>query len=76
MTERLPALKPREVMRALERAGFFLHHVRGSHHYLKHPAKPGVLVVVPFHAKDVKRGTLSSIIRQAGLTTEEFATLL
>ncbi|MBV9757622.1 MAG: type II toxin-antitoxin system HicA family toxin [Alphaproteobacteria bacterium] len=71
MTE-LPVVRPRQLLRALERAGFFLHHVRGSHHYLRHPDKPGVLVTVPVHNRDLKRGTL----REAGLTPEELRRLL
>src|SRR5258707_13339161 len=54
----------------------FLHHVRGSHHYLRHPERPGVLVTVPFHDRDLKRGTLRAILRQAGLTPEELRDLL
>ena len=76
MTPRLPALKPREVIRALERAGFLLHHVTGSHHYFKHPERPALRVTVPVHAQDLKRGTLAAIIKQAGLTTEEFLKFL
>ncbi|MFO0985036.1 MAG: type II toxin-antitoxin system HicA family toxin [Planctomycetota bacterium] len=64
------------MIRALERAGFFLHHVRGSHHYFKHPARPELRVTVPVHARDIKRGTLSSIIRDAGPTDEEAPKLL
>jgi predicted RNA binding protein YcfA (HicA-like mRNA interferase family) len=64
------------VLRALERAGFFVHHVTGSHYYLKHPAKPGARVTLPWHNRDLKRGTLASIIEQAGYTTAEFAKLL
>lgn len=40
MSQRLPAVKPKEVLRALGRAGFFIHHTSGSHHVLKHPEKP------------------------------------
>ncbi|MCZ6906616.1 MAG: type II toxin-antitoxin system HicA family toxin [Deltaproteobacteria bacterium] len=40
MTPRLPALKPHEVLRALRRAGFFVHHTSGSHYILKHPDRP------------------------------------
>jgi predicted RNA binding protein YcfA (HicA-like mRNA interferase family) len=76
MTPRLPALRPSQVIRALERAGFFLHHATGSHHYFKHPEKPGRLVTVAVHARDLKRGTLASIIKQAGLTPDEFLNLL
>ncbi len=41
---RLPALKPREIIRALERAGFFIHHQTGSHAQLKHHTKPELRV--------------------------------
>jgi predicted RNA binding protein YcfA (HicA-like mRNA interferase family) len=76
MSRRLPAVKPKEVLRALGRAGFIIHHTSGSHHVLKHPAKANLRVTVPFHNKDLKRRTLGSIIEQAGLTTEEFRDLL
>jgi predicted RNA binding protein YcfA (HicA-like mRNA interferase family) len=72
----LPVLTPRQLIRALGRAGFLLHHVRGSHHYFRHPAKPGVLVTVPFHNRDLKRGTLRAILRQAGITLDELGRLL
>ncbi len=65
MTLRLPALRPREVIRALERAGFSLHHVTGSHHYFRHPDRPALRVTVPVHAADLERGTLAAIIKQA-----------
>jgi predicted RNA binding protein YcfA (HicA-like mRNA interferase family) len=76
MSERLPALTPRDVLSALQRAGFFIHHTTGSHHFLKHPAKPALRVSLPYHRKDLKRGTLRSILRQAGFTPEEFLKLL
>ncbi len=46
---KLPSITGREVVRALERLGFQLSHVRGSHHYLFHPQKR-VMVVVSIHA--------------------------
>jgi predicted RNA binding protein YcfA (HicA-like mRNA interferase family) len=73
---RLPGVKPRKAMRALERAGFSLAHVRGSHYYYTHPNDPTLLVCVPYHTRDLKRGTLASIIQAAQLTTEEFLKLL
>jgi len=76
MSKRLPAAKPREVLRALRKAGFFIHHTSGSHYILKHPDKPHLRVTLPYHNKDLKRKTLSSIIEQAGLTIEQFIDLL
>jgi predicted RNA binding protein YcfA (HicA-like mRNA interferase family) len=72
---RLPVCKPVEVIRARQRAGFFLDHSTGGHHYFRHPSHAGI-VTVPFHRKDLKRGTLKSILDQAGLSTEEFLQLL
>ena len=76
MSRGLPALKPKNVLRALEHAGFVVHHVTGSHYILKHPAKKNLRVTLPWHNKDLKRGTLVSIIEQAGYTVEEFVELL
>jgi len=72
---RLPASTPREVVRALTRAGFVLDHSTGSHHYYRHPTRPG-LVTVAVHARDLKRSVLHSILKQAGLSREEFLDLL
>lgn len=73
---RLPQVTGKEVVAALQREGFLLIHIRGSHHYLRKPGVTG-LVVVPVHAgKTVPAGTLRSIIRQAGLTTADLQQLL
>ena len=72
----LPVVRPRQLIRALERAGFFMHHIRGSHHYLRHPDRPGILITVPVHTRDLKRGTLRAILRQAGLTPDDLRDLL
>jgi predicted RNA binding protein YcfA (HicA-like mRNA interferase family) len=76
MTPRLPPLKPRRTLRALKRAGFFVDRTKGSHYPLKHPDNPALRVIVPYHTKDLKRKTLNSIIRQAGLTPDEFSKFL
>ncbi|MFP4171332.1 MAG: type II toxin-antitoxin system HicA family toxin [Candidatus Hydrogenedentota bacterium] len=71
---RLPTLRPREVAAALHRAGFEDAHQRGSHLHLKH--SDGREVVIPMHSKDLKRSTLLAIIKQAGLSQDEFRNLL
>jgi predicted RNA binding protein YcfA (HicA-like mRNA interferase family) len=73
---RLPALTPRQVRRALQRAGFFIHRTSGGHHILKHPRDPKLRVTVPEHRTDLKRKTLLTIIQQSGLTVDEFIDLL
>jgi predicted RNA binding protein YcfA (HicA-like mRNA interferase family) len=76
MSQHLPSVRPKEVIRALCRAGFFVHRTSGSHCALKHPGKPELRVTVPYHNKDLKRRTLASIIDQADLTVEEFLEIL
>ncbi len=73
MSKKLPALKSKKVIKVLERDGFIIHHTTGSHYILK---KEKLRVTVPYHNKDLKPGTLASIIKQAGLTVEEFLDLL
>ena len=74
---RLPALKAREVIRALERAGFVVTRSKGSHHRLVHANEPARATTVPVHkGHDIPRGTLGDIIEQAGLTEDEFLDLL
>jgi predicted RNA binding protein YcfA (HicA-like mRNA interferase family) len=73
MSSRLPVLKPREVLRALQRAGFEINHQSGSHVQLRHPEKPHLRITVPRHDRfDLPIFVLKSILRQAELTVEEF----
>jgi predicted RNA binding protein YcfA (HicA-like mRNA interferase family) len=65
----LPAKK---IIAALERAGFTVDRVTGSHYIL---IKGKLRTVVPFH-KSVKIGTLKSILNQIEMTVEEFSELL
>lgn len=76
MSRRLPQVTPAAVERALLRAGFYLRRVTGSHHQYKRRDRPELLVVVPFHRGTVPRGLLRKIIKDAGLTVEQFFNLL
>ncbi len=73
MSPALSDLPVRKVIRALESIGFIHNRTAGSHAVLRHP--DGRVAIVPQHGT-VKRGTLSSILRQAGLTPAEFLNLL
>ena len=65
-----------KVVRALERAGLVFRRQTGGHRILRHP-ETKASVSVPIHgSKDLKPGTLHRIIRQAGLTVDEFRRLL
>ena len=73
MSPRLPVLKPKEVLRALLKAGFEVHHQTGSHAQLRHISKPHLRVTVPRHDRfDLPQPVLKSILRQAEMTVEEF----
>ena len=77
MSPGLPVLKPRQVLRALLRAGFIIHHQTGSLAQLRHPAKPHLRVTVPRHDRfDLPVFVLGNILRQAELTVEQFLNLL
>lgn len=73
---KLPRIPSLLVIRALKRARFYEFHQSGSHIQLRHLVKPELRVTVPFRRKDLTPKTLKSIIQQAGLTIEEFITLL
>lgn len=70
---RLPSLKPIEVIRKLRKAGFvFDRYAKGSHEIWFNPATH-LYTVVPNHpGKDISKGTLRAIIKEAGLTIDEF----
>lgn len=73
---RLPTVTPKQMIRALERAGFVPEPESGSGHIgLRHPAT-GRKTVVPRHTGDLKRGTMLVILKQAGLSREHFRRLL
>ena len=73
----LPTVSGKRVIQALNRAGFVTERIAGSHQVLMLPADPTCAVTIPVHAnRDLKPGTLRSIIRQAGFTVEEFVELL
>ena len=74
---RLPAVTVGQTLRALQRAGLVIVRSTGSHHRVVHPTDASRATTVAVHAgKTLKRGTLRNIIKQAGLTVEEFTALL
>jgi predicted RNA binding protein YcfA (HicA-like mRNA interferase family) len=72
----LPVISGSEAVAALRRIGYEPVRQRGSHVRLRHPSDPARLpVTVPDH-RELKSGLLRAIIRDAGLTVEEFRGLL
>jgi predicted RNA binding protein YcfA (HicA-like mRNA interferase family) len=75
MSGKLPALTGTEVIQALERGGFTVVRIRGSHHFLRHTE--GRTTVVPVHAGEtIGPGLLGKILRDCGLDREQFRSLL
>ena len=73
----LPSLKADEVIRALQRGGFEVVRTAGSHHRLVHRSEPARATTVPVHkGRDLPKPFVRAIIKQAGLTVEEFLDLL
>ncbi|CAN5602879.1 type II toxin-antitoxin system HicA family toxin [soil metagenome] len=71
----LPRVSGREVVKALRKVGYERNRQRGSHIVLRQTASPHRRLTVPDH-KEVAKGTLRAIIRQTGLTVDEFKALL
>ena len=74
MTGRLPVLSGANLIRVLERAGWRVVRQRGSHVRLSHPERRTFLVV-PLH-KELRRGTLDGILKDAELDRDEVKRLL
>ena len=71
---KLPVISGADCVKALGRIGFEVYRQRGSHIVIVRKSPPSQ-TTIPNH-KELDRGTLRAIIRQAGLTVEEFITLL
>jgi len=60
-------MKVRDLLKRIESDGWYQVAQRGSHRQLKHPTKPGRVTVAGHPAQEMKKGTLNSILKQAGL---------
>ncbi|HYS23259.1 MAG TPA: type II toxin-antitoxin system HicA family toxin [Candidatus Eisenbacteria bacterium] len=72
---KLPAVKAREITRFLERKGFVLDQASGSHFIYYHPTSKR-RAVVPKHSREIPKGTLASLLREAGFTRDELIDFL
>ena len=76
MSSKLQRVKPRQLVRVLEKAGFVKQRQRGSHLRMWRESDKR-LVIVPMHkGKDMPTGTLRGILRDADISTDEFVQLL
>jgi predicted RNA binding protein YcfA (HicA-like mRNA interferase family) len=66
----LPSVTGAKVVRSLERSGFKIARVAGSHHIMRHPDGRGT--TVPVHAgRDLAKGTLRGILSDIGMSIDE-----
>jgi predicted RNA binding protein YcfA (HicA-like mRNA interferase family) len=75
LSPRLSSVKPRQLVRILEREGWILHRQRGSHAHFKKEGR-AYLVTVVMHNRDIAPGTLRGILADAELSEERFIELL
>lgn len=68
MANRLPQTTPRKMLQALQRLGFVIDDVEGSHYYL---SKGTHRTCVALHTRDLPRKMLMKILKQAGVTIDE-----
>jgi len=71
----IPRLSGKKICKALAKIGYEIDHQSGSHIILRNSNPPHRRQVVPNH-KEIATGTLRAIIRQAGLSVDEFKSLL
>jgi len=67
---RLPVLTSKKIIEILKKKGFVLERSKGSHR-IYYNEKTKKRVIVPFHKKDLPKGTLIEILKQAGISKEE-----
>ncbi len=72
---KLPSLTPQKIIKILERKGFVLDRVKGSHH-IYYNSETKKRVIIPLHKRDLPKGTLLEILKQADISKEELGTLL
>jgi predicted RNA binding protein YcfA (HicA-like mRNA interferase family) len=65
-----PSLTSKEIVKILVQKGFVLDRSRGSHQVWLHPDSRK-RAIVPMHNKDIPKGTLYSILKQAGITKDD-----
>jgi predicted RNA binding protein YcfA (HicA-like mRNA interferase family) len=67
----MPAITPKKLFKILKKNGFYIDHQVGSHIVLLSKYDKLKRVTLPMHNKDLKPGTLSSILKQAGINKKE-----
>ncbi len=72
---KLPTITLKEIISILEKKGYILDRIKGSHHIYYH-RNTKRRVIVPLHKSDLPKGTLLEIFKQAGLSKKELSDLM
>jgi len=72
---KLPSLTPQKIIKILEKKGFVLDRIKGSHH-IYYNSETKKRVIVPLHKRDLPKGTLLEILKQADISKDELVTFL
>lgn len=67
----MPSITPKKLLQFLKKKGFYISRQSGSHMILHHDEDNTKRVTLPIHNKDLKPGTLSSILKQAGINKRD-----
>ena len=69
---KLPILTSKKLLKILQKSGFEIDHATGSH-YILYRKEDKKRVVLPFHTKDLPKGTIYSILKSAGLSEKDIS---
>jgi len=72
---KLPNITPQTLIKILKSIGFELDHTTGSHYIFRHPISKR-RVTIPYHSKDLPKGTIMSILKEAGITKKDLEDFL
>ena len=72
---KLPSIKPRKLIKIFEKEGYVIDRQKGSHVILFHSLSRRRLTI-PMHTRDIPNGTLLAIIKDTGMTKDEFLKLV
>lgn len=67
---KFPVLTSKKLLGILQKEGFKIDHITGSHYILYHQLS-GKRATIPYHSKDLPQGTLCSILRSAGISKKD-----
>lgn len=73
---RMPRVAAREIVAALKRAGWYVDDIRGSHHQLLHPDRPGKVTILVHGNRILEPWVLKKVLKQATMTVDELRDVL